>query len=343
LALVVVFASNPNAVAAVDVDATQNAIAKTDRLMAHTRELLIELESDRGEQALAGAEYLQRDAREALDRGDLATAHRLTIEARERALQAVGDSRSPRRRGAQRVENELRATDRFLENLKGRMRPHRKGPPQGRPQRWAIGGIKKRQAQAWEYYRRGEFRPALRETLAVRERLESLKGFRGGGGPKSRRDHRGRLDMEIVRIGSFIARAEEMIGNRHRSAAKHLQDATAAHQAAHRALTEGNPRSAQRHVRESHEALREVLNGIAESLEAGEFEQLSGDARDRWNEITETASPDDSLRIRGLLRRTDGILDRAEQSFYEGDKKTALRHLFHALNMMDQPGKSARR
>lgn len=319
----------PSVTAAQPESDVRAEIEKTDRILDLARKVVIELDARQPDEALDGAAKLQREALDALDLGEPQRAMRLTHEARRRAQRAMGDEpREPDNFRA--VEDELRKTDRMLEGA-GDWTKHRHA--EQLPRR--LEELHSRQKRAWDFHRDRRLRPAMRETLGIREDLEGLRR-RGGEGPPRHLRSGDRLEFEIERMEKALARLRTLVNGDNPRTLEQLELAEAARQAAAGALRDGDARRAEIHLREGRFALMDAFQGAADDLHEKDFSNLIEDARHRLAAVTEAANDSSDPEVGRMLRVAERALDRAQQSYDNEQPRRALLHTHRALNILDQ-------
>lgn len=142
---------------------------RTDQVIEHARSVITASGTDRGAALLKMAITLQKSAREnGFDHGRWEIGRRLTLEAREKAKAAIyANQRADENRNL--VLNQLERTD----NLIRRVESH---ADQNIPQvaLTLFDSARKNQRLAWEFFHKGELRPALKLSRRAEKTIRGL-------------------------------------------------------------------------------------------------------------------------------------------------------------------------
>lgn len=183
-------------------DRIQTELQRTDELLQRAREKLREsidqlnsANAERAKSLLTIAFKMQEEAKKSCLNGDGRTAAQLTMEARDKARGALGainltDESEPA------LERQLRRTDEMLERVGERL------PPDApRPARAQFERALEAQRRAWEMFRQGHPRVALKLTREAARMVEGLV--------REFRDHRRSEETVRQRIEALTQALEE--------------------------------------------------------------------------------------------------------------------------------------
>lgn len=302
-------------------------IEKTDRVIEKARDLLDETGAPRGRGGLGMAERLQERARMAFNNNNLRLALGLTRDARDRALSALSGVRRAEDSEAA-VERELERTDRALEDARDRM-------PDGELARNRMGQAQVAQNRAWQLFRERRLRAALKVTLEAREGINRL-GLRGPFGPGARSRLGDHTERQLERLAPAIERVGEKIQPDNARGTEELNLAQASYQAAQGAFNEGRFVMAERHIRQTREALMRAVRTVEERLSAEDVSALIGDARRRWENLGEDVESADNARLREWHRQAGNDLDLAGGALQAGQLRQALVQTRSAMGLLDR-------
>ena len=312
-----------NTAAALQVKQVEEEIAKTERILAHVREVIAEVGSSDAIEAMESALRLQEDAEDAAAGEEWERAAELTHRARTLALGAMSAEPSQWDREAA-VRRELEETDHLLRRRRDRMRPD------GQPGR-RFEETRRSQQRAWQHFRERRLRNALKQTLEARDRGRHWAGP-AARGSRTSVGQRERLEQMAQRLGDAIVRAEGMINGSNGRAPGQLEIAQAALQAAQEALQDADWAMARRSLKQGRGALGEVLRLNANDLNTEEFDALLGDARLR---LAALAAASEGIRADRRLEAARENLERAREAYSDGRRRQAILQIHRALRLLD--------
>ena len=118
-------------------------------------------------------------------------------------------------------------------------------------------------------------------TLEAREMVTgmALRGRPGAGQVDRLGDH---VERQLERLGLALEKLNENITPENTRGQDELSLAQASYRAAQSAFNDGQYLLAERHVRQTREALMRAVRMLEERLRAEDVEALIGDARRRW-------------------------------------------------------------
>jgi len=300
---------------------------KTDRVIEKAQDLLDETGAPRGRGALDMAVRLQVQARQAFASNNLRMAERLTRDARNRALAAVSGIRRSED-NEQAVERELERTDRVLEEVTERIG----GVTLGARRLEQARGMQNR---AWELFRNRSLRPALKMTLEAREMVAgmALRGRPGPGQVDRLGDH---VERQLERLGLALEKLNENITPENTRGQDELNLAQASYRAAQSAFNDGQYLLAERHVRQTREALMRAVRMLEERLRAEDVEALISDARRRWENLGDDVEASGDSKLREWYADAGADLGQADDALRRGELKRALVQTRSAMGLLDR-------
>lgn len=312
-----------NTAAALQVKQVEDEMARTERILAHVREVITEIGSPDAAEAMASALQLQEDAEDAAAGEEWERAAELTHRARTLALGAMSAEPSQWDREAA-VRRELEETDHLLRRRRDRMRPD------GQPGR-RFEETRRSQQRAWQHFRERRLRNALKQTLEARDRGRHRLGppVRGS---RTYAGQRERLEQMSQRLGDALVRAESMLNGSNGRARSQLDIAQEALKAAREALQDADWSMARRSLKQGRGALGEVLRLNANDLRTEEFDALLGDARLRLAEVAEFS---EGKRADRRLNAARENLERAREAYSDGRRRQAILQIHRALRLLD--------
>ena len=308
-------------------DDVAEEIEKTDRVIEKARDLLAETGAPRGRGALDMAERLQGRAKSALAENNLRIALGLTRDARDRALSALSGVRRAEDNEAA-VERELERTDRVLEAAKDRIEG---GELALRRLEQSVAT----QNRAWELFRNRQLRPALKLTLEARDGM-TRSGPRGRLGQGLGNRAGDRIERQLERLGPAIERVAEKIPPENKLGQDELRLAQASYAAAQTSFSEGQFAPAERHIRQTRDALMRAARSVEDRLATEDVESLIGDARRRWENLGEDIQASGDDRLMEWHQQSGADLEQAESALQDGELKRALVQTRSAMGLMDR-------
>lgn len=230
-----------------DVMNLERELERTEEMIRQAAELAGAAGNAQAAELVKNAMELQEQARQAFRNGFFEVARIRTTAARTIVAKVMAMLLDPKER-ADRVESELQRTDDLLAKTREALGPA--GPEMARS---LLDAAFRQESQAWEQFRAGNHRPALRMTNQVREILTRLRLQMEEFDPN-------RLEEAFSRTEEIVTKATEAAG----SASSRVQELAeqAAHmlQRAHEFASNGQYLAAVHHLtqaqRLAHRALR---------------------------------------------------------------------------------------
>ena len=251
----------------------QRELERTDEILRKASELVGAANNAQAAELLASALEIQEQAHVAFRNGFNDVARIRTMTARGLANRILALLLDPEER-ADRVEQELQHTDDMLAKARDFL-----GPQSPDMSRTLLEGALKHQSQAWELFRAGNHRPALRMTYQAREMLNKLRLQTEEFDPA-------RLEEEFRRAEELVARAMEAAQSGTSRVVQLADQASELLRRAHEFVSDGRYLAARNHLsqaqRLAHRALRlasgeggeDNFERLSEQYQAG-FERLS--------------------------------------------------------------------
>jgi hypothetical protein len=262
LAMVALFPGAP-------AQAQGDAKARLEQELQRTAEIIqraADLARDAGNaqavELVKKAMELQAGAMESFRNGRYLVSASQTKMARELALRALGLLLRPEER-TERVELELQRTDDMLASAHDEASPD--WPENTRA---LLAGAARQQEQAWQYYRAGQLRPALRLTLQVREQLRRLDLHLADGLPEQLRARFERTEELVRRASEEAARSGE---NQRMALAERAREMLGR---AREKLADVRPRPAMQHLQQAERLAEQSLRLAGESAPPDDFEAV---------------------------------------------------------------------
>lgn len=260
----------------------QRELERTDEILRKASELVASANNAQAAELLQSALSIQEQAHVAFRNGFPEVARIRTMTARGLANRIFSLLLDPEDR-ADRVEQELQHTDDMLARARDFLGPH--SPDISRT---LLEGALKHQSQAWELFRAGNHRPALRMTFQARELLNKLRLQTEEFDPA-------RLEDEFRRTEELVARAMEAAQSGTSRVVQLAEQASELLRKAKEFVSDGRYLAARHHLtqaqRLAHRALRlqsgepdvDDFERLSQQYQAG-FERLSEGLRASHNE-----------------------------------------------------------
>jgi hypothetical protein len=317
LALALTFAFVPSALAQGGWDSQlgqlRHELDRTDEMIAHAREAVRGSGNALAAQSLDRAVKLQEAAREAYAQRAYALALELTKKAREQAGAAISNSRlAGQLEGV--VQNRLERAREILERA-------REGLPPVLPPTVSIMFEQARNnlTQAWQFYRQGQFRAALKLVEQVEQaaqRLQSIARLHG--------EDTGEFEHRLENVLRIVEHAREMVSGCDSDAAReHLRQAEEALSMARQLNGDGRSGAALQAVNRAREAARRAVRECQNGDQLRQrYEQLKGEADRLAEQAAGDTSPSGDA-ARELLAQAQEQLGMARNHLAEGKMESA--------------------
>jgi hypothetical protein len=317
-------------------DRVADELDRTDQVIEKAKQAVAESGSERGKALLENAVRLQEKARDQFQRRMLRQAERLTMQAREKAIEAIASTRS-QEENEDAVRRQLERTDEILANIREKI-----GERMGPGMMHGPGGdgfpmwesLLKRQEMAWQHFHEHRLRPALKLTLQVREQVARFA-------EQARRFRHGRMGMDadqaLERVKEFLERARDPIMQSDQQKNIELFNRAERRFAqAEQAMKAGQTSVAQEHLRVCRELLTRALAGIEKVGDPEQVRQLIDQARARWEQLEAPVIESGDRAAEGLHRRAREQLQQAESLLKEEKVVQALTRVRAAVEMLDR-------
>lgn len=170
----------------------EQELQRTDEIIQKAAEQVRDAGNSQAALLVKQAIETQKEAHNSFRGGRFIVCAAQTRAAREMAQKALAILLRPEER-TERVEQELQRTDEMIQAVREEASPD-----------WPetalalLDGAERQQQKAWEFYRAGDLRPALRLTLQVREHLRKLQNLLPNGGAERFRERFEKV-AELVR------------------------------------------------------------------------------------------------------------------------------------------------
>ncbi len=304
------------------IDALKAELERTDQLIDRAKDAARASHAPVAQLSLKAAVDLQAKAWRAFDNDYPRLAHRLTMQAREKAKRAIAAGRMTEQ-SEHVVLNKLERVNEMLERARELLASRADAGYQT-----IFHSAQDSHSKAWEFYRSQQYRPAIKladqAEKALRKLLRAVEG-----------DWRGQMsfDRRSEAAEQLLQRARTLAADCASAHASELVDqATAAWRRGRELADSGNYQAALRALQQS----RKLANQAARECRGEDglrhrFERIKNEA-DRLNE---TITPSDD-QARRFIRLTHEQLELAEEALDKGRTESAAAALKAAELTMNQ-------
>lgn len=308
-----------------DAAQLQRELERTDELLRKASDLVSAAKNEQAAELLETALNLQEQAKTAFRNGFLGVALTRTSAARNLAQRIVAMLLDPEER-ADRVQQELERTDDLLARAREAL-----GPAGPDVTRTLLEAAHKQQSQAWELYRAGNFRPALRMSFQARELLSKVR-------LQNEEFDASRLEELFRQTEELVARAIEAARS---SSSRVMQMAERASDLLRRAqefASNGRYLTVRHHLMQAQRLAQRALRLASGDAGAGDFERLSEQYEAGFDRLSEKLSQATDPAATDLARESQEHYRLAQELYQAGaeSEERAFAELSLALRLLNK-------
>ena len=303
----------------------QRELERTDEILRKASELVAAANNAQAAELLESALGIQEQAHVAFRNGFPEVARIRTMTARGLANRIFALLLDPEER-ADRVEQELQRTDDMLSRARDVL-----GPQSPDISRTLLEGALKHQSQAWELFRAGSHRPALRMTLQARELLNKLRLQTEEFDPA-------RLEEEFRRTEELVARAMDAAKTGSSRVVQLAEQASDLLRRAHEFVSDGRYLAARHHLTQAQRlAHRSLRLGNGEE-DVDDFERLSEQYQAGFARLSEGLSQSPNEGAAQLAQESQEHFRLAQELYQAGpeSEERAFAELNLALRLLNK-------
>jgi hypothetical protein len=258
-----------------DVASLERELERTEELIRQAAELARDAGNAQAIELINQAMEIQQQARIGFRNGDYEAARIRTTAARTIVTKVMAVLLDPQER-ADRVQQELQRTDDMLAKARDHLGPG--GPETART---LLEATQRQQQQAWELFRGGSHRPALRMTYQVREVLNKVRLQLEEFDPD-------RLEAQFKRIEELVRRATEAAATSGNVRATELADrARGLLMRAHEFMANGQYLAAKHHLNQARNFAKRSLQLSSSGDSPQAFERMANQYEQRLARLTD--------------------------------------------------------
>lgn len=287
-------------------------LQRTDEIIDRAREMVRASKEPTAALALEQAINLQKQAWDNFYKATIegfTFAHRLTQQAREQAKQALSSARFSEQ-GQDAVLSRLERTEDLLRQV------HEEMPiPVDESLRTIFDTARRNLAQAWEFYRSGQYRPAVKLSNQVEKTAKRLLQI-----ANRQQNFEANFQRRLEAVRQFIDRVEGESKNCQSEPAQNLiRNAKSALQSAEELASKGQYEAASRQLQQARKLAADAADLCGRAREfSGAIERLTNEAE----RLREQIRPGDE-NGKKLLEQVFGQLENAREFIARQDSEAA--------------------